>query len=131
MKYALLVYDDPDSWQSLSGEAKHAIHAEYYAVSDAPGIITHYRLRQTTIVRVEEGQTRTTEGPVTASRPPCRALYRVESDDRDSVLALAAIAPALTTTSTSSTAPTGRARAVRTTHADRGRRTVRTPTPAS
>ena len=97
MKYALLVYDGPNSWQSLSSEEKHAIHGEYHAVSDSPGIIGHYRLRPaqlTTTVRVEEGQTRTTEGPFADTRELFRAFYLLESDDHDSVLELAARIPA-------------------------------------
>ncbi len=97
MKYALLVYDVPSSWHSLSTAQKHALHGEYHAVAASPGVIGHYRLRPpqiTTTVRVEEDQIVRTEGPLADTREKLRALYLLESDDHDSVLELAARIPA-------------------------------------
>lgn len=94
MKYALLVYDVPDSWRSFTTEQKHALHGDYHAVSASPGVIAHFRLRPTTTVRVEDDQIVTTEGPLAATRDNLRALYLVESDDHDSVLELAGRIPA-------------------------------------
>ncbi len=96
MKYALLVYDSPSSWESVSTEQKRALHGEYHAVAASPGMIGHYRVRQaqmTQTVRVEEGQTVTAEAPSPA-RENLLAFYLFESDDHDSVLELAARIPA-------------------------------------
>ncbi len=96
MKYALLVYDNPGSWGSISTEQKRALHGEYHAVAAAPGMIGHYRVRQpqkTETVRVTEGQTVTAEEPSPA-RENLQAFYLFESDDHDSVLEVAARIPA-------------------------------------
>ncbi|MCP9486273.1 MAG: YciI family protein [Gaiellaceae bacterium MAG52_C11] len=96
MKYALLVYDSPSSWEDVSTEQRRALHGEYHAVAASPGVIGHYRLRQpqlTVTVRVEEGQTMKAEGPP-PPRESLRAFYLFESDDHDSVFELAARIPA-------------------------------------
>jgi hypothetical protein len=100
MKYALLVYDVPSSWKSLSTEQKHAVHGEYHEVAASAGVIGHYRLRppkMTTTVRVNEDQIVKTEGPLADTKETFRALYLVESDDPDSVLEFAARIPAART----------------------------------
>ena len=97
MKYALLVYDGPSSWQNLATEEKHALHDEYHDAGAFPGVIAHYRLRppqRTTTVRVEDGQTVKTEGALADTKENFRAIYLLESDDHDSVLELAARIPA-------------------------------------
>jgi hypothetical protein len=97
MKYALLVYDVHGSWHNLSTEQKHALHGEYYAVADSPGVIGHFRFRppqKTTTVCVDQDQVVKTEGPLTETRENLRALYVLESDDHESVLELAARIPA-------------------------------------
>lgn len=69
MKYALLVYDDPDSWHDISTEEKHARHDQYQNVAASAGVIGHYRLRppqKTITVRVEEDRV------VKNGRPPRR-----------------------------------------------------------
>jgi hypothetical protein len=100
MKYALLVYDAPGSWHSLSTEQKHALHGEYHALADSPGVIGHYRLRppqMTTTVRVEDNQIVKARGPIAETRENFRAFYLLESDEHDSVLELAARIPAART----------------------------------
>ncbi|CAN5195994.1 hypothetical protein BH18ACT14_BH18ACT14_12190 [soil metagenome] len=100
MKYALLVYDVPNSWSSLSTEEKRAAHGDYSAVAATPGIIGHYRVRppqSATTVRVEEGQIVRTEGHFANTREIFRAFYLLEGDDHDAVLELAARIPAART----------------------------------
>jgi hypothetical protein len=100
MKYALLVYDAPSSWHGLSTAQKHALHGEYHALADSPGVIGHYRLRppqMTTTVRVEDDQTVKAAGPIAETRENFRAFYLLESDEYDSVLELAAQIPAART----------------------------------
>lgn len=96
MKYALLVYDAPSSWQGLSTEQKHALHSEYHALGEIPGIIGHYRLRpstNTTTVRIEDDQIVKTEGPLADTRENFRALYLLESEADDVAVELAARIP--------------------------------------
>jgi hypothetical protein len=97
MKYAVLVYEAPGSWHDLDTEQKHAVHGEYHAAGDFPGVIAHYRLRsprRTTTVRVEDDQVVRNEGRLADARENLRALHLVESDEHDSVLELAARIPA-------------------------------------
>jgi hypothetical protein len=42
MKDALIVYDAPSSWHSLSAEQKHGLHDEYHAAAASPGVIGYY-----------------------------------------------------------------------------------------
>ena len=96
MKYALLVYDVPGSWHDLSTEQKRALHGEYHAIADSPGVISHFRLRPQAAmtVRIEEDDIVRTEGPLDKRRENLFAFYLVESDDSDSALELAARIPA-------------------------------------
>ena len=100
MKYALLVYDEPSSWQNLTTEQKRARHREYHAAGDSPGVVAHYRLRapqRTTTVRIEGDETVKAEGLLAETRENLRAIYIFESDEQDSVLELAARIPAVRT----------------------------------
>jgi hypothetical protein len=100
MKYALLVYEEPGSWHDLATKHKRALHGEYHAAGDSPGVIARYRLRppeRTTTVRVEDDQTVKTDGHLADARENFRAVDLVESNDNDSVLELAARIPAART----------------------------------
>jgi hypothetical protein len=99
VKYALFVYDTPSSWHRVSTEQRHALHGEYHALAELPGIIGHYRFRPpetTTIVRVEEDQVVEIPEPLLdAGERTLRALYMLESDDYNAVLEFAARIPAV------------------------------------
>lgn len=97
MKYALLVYDVRGSWHNLSTEQRQAMHREYQALAEVPGVIGHYRLRppeMTTTIRVDEGQVKKAGGLSADTRGDLRAIYLLESDDHDSVFGFAARIPA-------------------------------------
>jgi len=104
MKYALLGYDTEGAIEALAADDKralhsghHALHDEHEAASGSVTVIAHYRFRPprlATTVRLVDGETVTTDGPP-ASSASLRALYLVESDDRDAVLDLARQLPAL------------------------------------
>jgi len=97
VKYALFVYDAPCSWHSVPTEQRHALHGEYHALAELPGVFAHYRFRPpeaTTTVRVEEDQVVKSQGPLVDASETLRALYLLESDDHDAVLELAARTPA-------------------------------------
>jgi hypothetical protein len=74
MKYALFLYDAPGTWHGASTEQKHALHEEYHALAEFPGLIAHYRFQPpqtTTTVRVEDDQVVKSPGPlVDASETP-------------------------------------------------------------
>ncbi|MCP9486698.1 MAG: hypothetical protein MSC30_12615 [Gaiellaceae bacterium MAG52_C11] len=96
MRYALLVYDDSSSWENVPTSQKQALHGEYHALANSPCVTDHYRIKQQQsmkTVRVSEDRTVISEG-VSLSQRELRAFFVVESADPDSVLELAARAPA-------------------------------------
>jgi hypothetical protein len=101
MKYMLLIHQGstptPPSpeWDALSEEEKGAVYADYQAVNQTPGVTPGPRLQPpeaATTVRVERGETVTTDGPV----PPdgLSGYLELEADDLDAAIALAARIPA-------------------------------------
>lgn len=104
MKYALLAYDHERSLDELAAADKRALHLGYAALHDATSansnatLISHYRFRsadQAITVRREAGDLISDAGPASSASATLRALYLVESDDRDTVVALAAELPAV------------------------------------
>ncbi len=97
MNYALLVYAIPESLRGLSPEDKRSLHGEHQAAASTR-VIAHYRVRPprlATTVRVEGDQIVKTEGPSAETSERLRALYVLESDEQDAVLAFASQIPAV------------------------------------
>jgi hypothetical protein len=97
MKYALLIYTKPGSWEELSDEEQRSVHGEYMALSDAPGIVGGEQLHgveAATTVRVPNGQALTTDGPFAETKEVLAGFYLVDADDVDGAIALAARIPA-------------------------------------
>lgn len=97
MKYALLIYDVPGSWGDLSDEERHAVYGEYFAISQAPGVVGGAQLdavETATTVRVQGGQTLTTDGPFADTKEIFGGFYMLEADDLDAALEMAARIPA-------------------------------------
>jgi hypothetical protein len=98
MKYALLIYTKPGSWEAMSEEEQSSVHGEYMALSDAPGIVGGEQLHGTdaaTTVRVPNGQTLTTDGPFADTKEVLAGFYLVDANDVDGAIALAARVPAV------------------------------------
>jgi hypothetical protein len=103
MKYMLLIHhgDTPtpgtDEWNSLTQEAQNAVYADYQALSETPGVTPGVWLQPpelATTVRVQEGQTLTTDGPFVAVKEALGGYLFFEADDLDAAIALAARIPA-------------------------------------
>lgn len=97
MKYALLIYTKPEVWESLSPAEQESTHSEYLAINDAPGIYAGDRLQpaQTaTTIRVDGGQTLSTDGPFADTKEVFAGYYLMEADDIEAPLQLAARIPA-------------------------------------
>ncbi len=97
MKYALLIYTDPDSFPALDEEEQRAVSAEYYALREAPTCVGGGQLQpvQTaTTVRVQEGRMLTTDGPFAETKEVFAGYYIFELDDLDAALELAGRIPA-------------------------------------
>lgn len=97
MKYALLIYDAPGSWQNLDDEERNAILGEYIAVSKAPGVVGGEQLhpvQTATTIRVKDGETLTTDGPFADTKEIFGGFYLLEADDLDAAIEIASRMPA-------------------------------------
>jgi hypothetical protein len=97
MKYALLIYADPSSFTSLSESEQQAVSAEYMALTEAPGVFGGAQLQPVetaTTVRVEDGQTLTTDGPFADTKEIFGGYYLLEADNLDAAIEMASRVPA-------------------------------------
>jgi hypothetical protein len=104
MKYALLAYDLDRSLDELPTPDKRALHAGHAAMHTAQStnrdttLNSHYRFRspeQAITVRFDGGDAVRRNGPASSTSAALRALYIVESEDLDAVVAAAAELPAV------------------------------------
>ena len=104
MKYMLLIHhgdaatpNDEEAWGRLSEDEQKQIYAEWKAISAAEGVTPGMRLdspETATTVRVEGGETLTTDGPFAATKEALGGYLLFEADDLDAAIALAARIPA-------------------------------------
>src|SRR5437773_8711740 len=104
MKYMLLIHqgDTPlpgsPEWDRLSPEEQRAVYADYQAINETPGVTPSDVWMESpefaTTVRVDNGQTLTTDGPFVAVKEALGGYLFFETDDLDAAIALAARIPA-------------------------------------
>jgi len=103
MKYLLLIHqgDTPtpgdDAWGNLSEEEQRAVYADYQAINETAGVEPGVRMAEpeaATTVRVENGETLTTDGPFVAVKEALGGYLFFEADDLDQAIELAARIPA-------------------------------------
>jgi hypothetical protein len=99
MQYMLLIYsgEATNEFEGLSEDQQQAIMGEYYAISETPGVTGGNQLQASdtaTTVRVQDGETLTTDGPFATTKEVLGGYYLLEADDLDAALALAARIPA-------------------------------------
>ena len=104
MKYMLLIHQgdaptprDPDAWATLSEEEQGKVYAAYGAINQTPGVTSGLQLEPAetaTTVRVQDGQTLTTDGPFVAVKEALAGYLVFEADDLDAAIELAAQIPA-------------------------------------
>lgn len=97
MKYALLIYVDPNSMDGLSEEERADITRQYMEISRDPRCIGGEQLQPASVattVRVADGRTLTTDGPFAETREVFGGFYLFENGDIDGVLEVAAKIPA-------------------------------------
>ena len=93
MKYMLLIHQgstptprDPEAWATLSREEQQAVFADYKALNETPGVTPGMALDEpdtATTVRVEGGQTLTTDGPFVEAKEAIGGWLIYEADDLD------------------------------------------------
>jgi hypothetical protein len=103
MKYLLLIHqgDTPvpgtEAWDRLSPDEQNAIYADYQAVNETPGMTPGLWLEppeMATTVRVDNGQTLTTDGPFVAVKEALGGYLVFEADNLDAAIELASRIPA-------------------------------------
>jgi hypothetical protein len=104
MKYMLLIHqgDTPlpgtPEWERLSEEEQKAVYADYQAINETPGVTPSNVWMEppetATTVRVEGGETLTTDGPFVAVKEALGGYLFVEANDLDAAIELAARIPA-------------------------------------
>jgi hypothetical protein len=100
MQYMLLIYGNDQEWEQRSEDERSAIYAEYGAVSQAPGITGGAELQPATTattVRVQNGETLTTDGPFAETKEVLGGYFLFEADDLDAAIEIAARIPAART----------------------------------
>ena len=103
MKYVLLIHHrdaptprDPEAWSRLSEDERNAIFAEWQEINETPGVTPGARLEtpeSATTVRVEDGQTLTTDGPFVATKEALGGFLFFEAQDIDAAIELASRIP--------------------------------------
>jgi hypothetical protein len=104
MKYILLIHQgdsptprDPEAWSRLSEDEQNAVYRDYQAINETPGVTSGLQLQDpqtATTVRVENGETLTTDGPFVAVKEAIGGYLIFEADDLDAAIELAARVPA-------------------------------------
>ena len=100
MKYALLIYSNGGEFQNLSEAEQNAVYAEYMAISESAGIVGGDELQgadTATTVRVQNGETVTTDGPFAETKEALGGFFLFEADDLDAAIEIAARIPAART----------------------------------
>ena len=100
MQYALLIYGSSESWERLSPEERETQMHEYMALgqrAETKGGADLGDLASATTVRVDNGETLTTDGPFAETKEYLGGFYLVECNDLDEAIALAAKIPAART----------------------------------
>ena len=97
MKYAMLIYLKPGSYEAMSEDDQRATFAEYIALAEDPraqGGAQLQSIETATTVRVQDGQTLTTDGPYADTKEVFGGYYVFEAENLDEAIELAARIPA-------------------------------------
>jgi hypothetical protein len=97
MKYALLIYINPGSFEALSEDEREAVSREYFAIRDDPHCVDGAQLaplETATTVRQDNGRPLITDGPFADTKEFLGGYYLFEADNVDPVLEAAARIPA-------------------------------------
>ncbi len=97
MKYAALIYSKPGSHEALPEDEYKAMYAEYMALVEDPRTAASAQLQPVetaTTVRVQNGQTLTTDGPFAETKEVFGGYYVLEAQNLDEAIEFAARIPA-------------------------------------
>jgi hypothetical protein len=97
MKYALLINLKPGAWEALSESEQQAVSGEYFAIGGEAACLGGEQLQPphtATTVRVQDGQTLTTDGPFADTKEVFGGYFLFDVADIDTALEVAARIPA-------------------------------------
>jgi hypothetical protein len=97
MQYAMLIHANPGYTDALSEDEQNAMFADYGALGKDPRARGGGQLQAVetaTTVRVQDGQTLTTDGPYADTKEVFVGYYVFEADNLDEAIELAARIPA-------------------------------------
>ena len=97
MKYALLIYSKPGSHEALPESEQQSALGEYSALREDPRCLDGAGLQgieTATTVRVQDGQTLTTDGPFADTKEVFGGYYVFDVPNLDDALEVAARIPA-------------------------------------
>ena len=104
MKYVLLIHQgdtatpsDPGAWAQLSEDEQKAVYQAYGEINATPGVTPGMGLAEpetATTVRVQDGQTLTTDGPFVSVKEALGGYFILEADDLDAAIEIASHVPA-------------------------------------
>ena len=97
MKYAALIYSKPGSHEALPEDQYKAMYAEYMALAEDGRTAESAQLQPietATTVRVQDGQTLTTDGPFADTKEVFAGYYVLEAQNLDEAIEFAARIPA-------------------------------------
>ena len=97
MKYALLFYAKPGTYEALSPDESQAVRVEYKAVSGDPRCVSGAELASVdtaTTVRVQDGRTLITDGPFAETKEVFGGYFVIDAPDLDRAIEMAARIPA-------------------------------------
>jgi hypothetical protein len=103
MKYMMLIHQGTTplpgtpEWDGLSQDEQQGVFRDYGAINEHPGVTPGLRLDDpgnATTVRVEGGETLTTDGPFAELKEAIGGYFLLEADNLDDAIALAATVPA-------------------------------------
>jgi hypothetical protein len=104
MRYVLLIHHGEaatpyaeEAWARLSEEERNEVAAGYQAINQTPGVTPGVGLQPpetATTVRVENGETLTTDGPFATVKEALNGFLVFEADDLDAAIELAGRIPA-------------------------------------
>ena len=97
MKYALLIYEKPDALDGVGEQERSDMYGEYMALRDDSRCLGGAQLQPVTTattVRVQNGNTLTTDGPFADTKEVFGGYYVFEAGNLDEALELAGRIPA-------------------------------------
>jgi hypothetical protein len=103
MKYMMLIHQGTtptppsEEWERLSEEEKAAVYSAYQALHETPGVSPGLQLQPpetATTVRVQDGETLTTDGPFAEIKEAIGGYLLFEADDLDAAIDVASRIPA-------------------------------------